>query len=260
MHNCNPADIICHERVIDLDTLFYTAGKSPALTHAVTLLKQAGVPFTTHTDLAVTHLLLPVPSFTPKELLVGGENIQTLLPQFSKDITVIGGNLNHPALIPYKSIDLLRDEMYLAKNAAITAHCAIRLALQHLPVTLDSCPVLVIGWGRIGKCLTQLLKGLGAEVTVAARKSTDRAMLSALGYNCVPMLDLDTSAYRVIFNTVPVLVLHGGGDALKIDLASKQGILADDVLWARGLPGKDAPESSGQLIAETIIRSLRQGA
>lgn len=257
MHNCNPADIICHERVIDLDTLFYTAGSSPALTHAAGLLKKAGFAFADHTDLAVTHLLLPVPSFTPKELLVGGENIQTLLPQLSKDITVIGGNLSHPALTQYPSIDLLRDEMYLAKNAAITAHCAIRLAMQHLPATLEGCPVLVIGWGRIGKCLARLLKGLGAEVTVAARKSTDRAMLSALGYTCVPIIDLDVSAFRVIFNTVPVVVLHGGGDALKIDLASKQGILAEDVLWARGLPGKDAPETSGQLIAETVIRSLR---
>ena len=39
-----------------------------------------------------------------------------------------------------------------------------------------------------------------------------------------------------------------------IDLASKLGIEAEDVIWARGLPGKDAPETSGDLIARTVIR------
>ena len=46
---------------------------------------------------------------------------------------------------------------------------------------LADCKVLVIGWGRIGKCLAALLKGLEADVTVVARKETDRAILHALG-------------------------------------------------------------------------------
>lgn len=241
-----------------MDTLFYTAGNSPALTHAVTLLTQQGFLFADRSDLAVTHLLLPAPAFTPKGLLVGEENIDTILPQLSRDITILGGNLHHRALTPYKTIDLLKDDIYLAKNAAITAHCAIKLAMNHLNTTLEDCPVLVIGWGRIGKCLAQRLKGLGARVTVAARKSADRAMLMALGYDSTPIPDLDPSPYRIILNTVPVVVLHGG-DGLKIDLASKPGIIAEDVLWARGLPGKEAPESSGQLIAESICRLLKQG-
>jgi dipicolinate synthase subunit A len=67
-------------------------------------------------------------------------------------------------------------------------------------------------------------------------------------------------AYRVIFNTVPSPVITEDesaqcrSDCLKIDLASEVGIAGDDVLWARGLPGKDAPESSGKLIAKTILR------
>ena len=48
------------------------------------------------------------------------------------------------------------------------------------------------------------------------------------------------------------------GNALKIDLASKPGIGGSDVIWARGLPGKDAPESSGELIAKTIIRLMEE--
>ena len=37
-------------------------------------------------------------------------------------------------------------------------------------------------------------------------------------------------------------------------LASQQGIEGEDVLIARGLPGKEAPESAGRLIAETVLK------
>ena len=45
---------------------------------------------------------------------------------------------------------------------------------------------------------------------------------------------------------------------IKIDLASAKGIAGDDVIWARGLPGIHAPESSGRLIAETFVRKLQE--
>ena len=47
-------------------------------------------------------------------------------------------------------------------------------------------------------------------------------------------------------------------EALLMDLASLRGIEGDRVIWARGLPGKDAPESSGALIAKTVIRLLER--
>jgi len=115
----------------------------------------------------------------------------------------------------------------------------------------------VIGWGRIGKCLAQLLKSIGAQVTVAARKESDRVMLKALGYGALDTCELDTTPYRLIFNTVPQMICPDcPGKGLKIDLASKLGLGGEDVLWARGLPGKDAPESSGHLIAQTVLRFI----
>ena len=207
----------------------------------------------------VTHLLLPVPSFGPDGGIIGGGNLGTLLSLLPKDITVIGGNLDRPELDYYATTDLLRDESYLALNANITAHCALELALNQLPVILEGCKVLVIGWGRIGKCLGKLLQQLGAQVTVCARKESDRSMLAALGYGAARLDQVDTAEYRVIFNTVPTMVLPVcPGDALKIDLASRLGLGSEDVIWARGLPGKDAPESSGQLIARTLIPLLRK--
>lgn len=210
-------------------------------------------------SMEVTHLLLPVPSFTPDGSIVGGGSLRTLLTLLPGNITVIGGNLDCPELVGYTTVDLLQNESYLTTNAMITAHCAIKVAANQLPVILDACPVLVIGWGRIGKCLSRLLRQLGADVTVCARKAKDRNILSAMGYDAVDFHEVDLSDYRVIYNTVPTMVFPTcPGDALKIDLASRLGLGSPDVIWARGLPGKDAPESSGNLIAKTVIPILRK--
>ena len=240
------------------DCILYTAGYSPAISYCVQTLKNNGFTLLSEPSQEVTHLLLPVPSFAPDGSIVGGGNLATLLTLLPRNIVVIGGNLDRPELDYYHCIDLLQDEGYLAQNAQITAHCAIKLALNQLPVTLDNCQALVIGWGRIGKCLARLLRILGAEVTVAARKECDRSMLIALGYGATNLDNIRFSDYRVIFNTVPAMLFPScPGNALKIDLASRLGLGSEDVIWARGLPGKDAPESSGRLIAGTLMPRLQ---
>lgn len=233
----------------------YVAGCSPALAHARATLN----PHLATDSGTATHLLLPVPSFEPGGNVKGGIPLEDILSQLDPDVTVVGGNLNHPALEGYQTVDLLKDPFYVTENAAITAHCALGLILTSLPVTLPGQEVLVIGYGRIGKCLAALLKYLGAAVTVAARKETDRAMAQALGYQSTAPGSWEPEKYRVIVNTVPAPVLDSGGcapDALLLDLASVRGITGDRVNWARGLPGVCVPETSGQLIAKTVLRLI----
>jgi dipicolinate synthase subunit A len=163
-------------------------------------------------------------------------------------------------------MDLLQDAFYLAENAYITAECALDVALPYLDITIRGCPTLIIGWGRIGKCLGQLLKNMGADIAIAARKEADRAMIRALGMKAVDINDLpdQLDRYRLIFNTAPELVLkreqmaHCLEDCVKIDLASKPGIEDEDVIIARGLPGIHFPESSGKLIADTLLRLCQE--
>ena len=230
---------------------FYPAGHTAALGSAVSVLKEAGFRFTDNAA-GATHLLLPVPSVDADGCIIGGGSLEEVLEKLPKDVTVVGGNLDLPG---YRVWDLLKDPDYLAYNAQITACCALQIALNKLPLILPETDALVISWGRIGKCLASLLKQNGAHVTVAARKETDRAMLRALGYTAVDTVHLDTTAYRLIFNTAPVMLLpQCPGDGLKIDLASKLGLGGLDVVWARQLPGRYAPESSGNLIAETVLK------
>ena len=238
---------------------FTTKGHSAALEYAVKDLQQYS--WKQQEDASI--VLLPVPTFDPNGSIKGGGKIEDI----PAEKILVGGNFgNHPGCKKHKCIDLLQDPLYLSENAAITAHCALCIAMENLTVTLQDCPVLVIGWGRIGKCLARLLRLLGANVSIAARKESDRALTAALGYQALNISgeNLDLSSFRVIYNTAPFMVLPEERltscrkDCLKIDLASVQGIGGTDVLWARGLPNLDAPESSGKLMAKIIRKELEE--
>lgn len=242
--------------------ILYPIGSTQACLCAAEQLKEHGITLTDHPMPEVTHILLDVPSFDDTGYLRGGGNIEGVLERLPPSLTVIGGGLNNPALADYRKRDLLQDEIYVAGNAAITADCAIRIAGEQMKATFQDCPALILGWGRIGKCLTRLLSGLGCSVTVAARKESDRAMVTSLGIGAVDYFQIPgiLKQYRLIFNTVPqtVLTRQPPEDCICIDLASSRGIIAEGVLWARGLPGIYAPFSSGKLIAERILHYSKE--
>lgn len=243
------------------DILLYPIGNTEAIRYAVHFLHQKGTALIDHPAPEVTHLLLDVPSFRSDGNLHSGEDIRFHLERLPPGITVIGGNLNHPELSGYRKLDLVKDETYLARNAAITADCALKVAAPLLITTFADTPTLVNGWGRIGKCLARMLKGLGCNVSVAARKESDRAMLLALGYRAVDF-DGTLENFALIFNTVPAPIfsreINDSRNCVKIDLASVDGLSGDDVIHARGLPGALAPQSSGRLIAEAFLKCRRE--
>lgn len=243
--------------------LIYPIGATEAVRRAAQILP---LPLIDHPAPEVTHLLLDIPSFRPDGKLRSGEDLGDILPRLPENITIIGGNLNHPLTKSYRQIDLLQDPQYLAENAYITAECTLDITLPRFGGLIRGCPVLILGWGRIGKCLARLLQDMGAEVTVAARKETDRAALVSLGFEAVDMslTGVESSKFLIVFNTVPAPVLDSRqvrafrADCLKIDLASTCGIEGADVVTARGLPGIYRPQASGALISRTLLRLLNE--
>ena len=245
--------------------LFYPIGSSESCLCASRYLIETGVAITDHPSPDVTHLLLDVPSFDTDGNLRDGTDLKHLLRMLPKKITIIGGNLDWEYLSGYRKMDLLQDPLYLAKNAAITAECALQAAAPYLKTTFADSPALILGWGRIGKCLGKLLSEIGCPVTVAARKESVRAMLNALGCGAVNFSEVPQilRQVKILFNTVPDLPLHSSlldhwKNGVAIDLASYPGMKGDSVIPARGLPGKYAPESSGKLIAETVLRLYKE--
>lgn len=233
--------------------------RSGAIKQAAAYLSQLGLLITHKPAPDVSHVLLPVPSFQ-----TGDSYLAHLLAELPNDVVISGGNLDTPLLQSYCTVDFLKDPYYLAENAAITASCALKILKERSSCPLRGRRILVVGWGRIGKCLCQLLNAHGAEVTVATRKDADRAMIRALGCRSISIEDaaLESGRFDAILNTVPAMVLPditAKPDAIVLELASKPGISGTTIVDARGLPGKMAPEKSGQLIAKTFLRlSLRK--
>lgn len=238
--------------------LLYPIGDTAACRHAAAALNAQGVPLIDHPSPEVTHLLLDIPSFRTD----GCDDLMHRLRMLPPGVCIIGGNLDRPELKACRKLDLLADPGYAAKNAAITADCAIRLAGQQLDRTFADTAPLVIGWGRIGKCLARMLQSIGCGVAVAARKDADLAMLSALGYQSIPVRELDDriGSFDLIFNTVPHPVTQTPvpNGCVALELASAAGISGNNVIQAGGLPGKLAPNSSGRLIAETVLSRLKE--
>lgn len=244
-----------------MERTIYIAGSSKAANYAGRCLQGKGFSVLPTLSGSADYILLDVPSFNPVGLLRDGSSVSKLLKELTRDTVIIGGKLGHPELHGFRTLDLLLDEQYAAENAYLTAEAALDVALPYLDITLRNCPVLILGWGRIGKCLARILRALDASVTVAARKETDRAALHSLGYQTADSTDLPPlRPYRLIFNTVPKLIVSREQMAtchpacVKIDLASRPGMDDGDVIIARGLPGIHFPESSGRLIADTIFR------
>ncbi|MBE7031031.1 MAG: dipicolinate synthase subunit DpsA [Ruminococcaceae bacterium] len=164
--------------------------------------------------------------------------------------------------------DYLEREEMAVLNAIPTAEGALEIALRELPVTLHGAQVMVLGFGRIGKVLAHMLWGLGAKVCVEARKHEDLSWIRAYGYRGVHLSQLSEVAggMQVIFNTVPHPVIDQrvisglSRDCLIIDLASAPGGVDAQkaaaagirVIPALSLPGKVAPVTAGEIIADTI--------
>ena len=164
-----------------------------------------------------------------------------------------------------------RDDIAI-RNSIPTAEAALQLAIQHTDITIHHSEVCVLGFGRVGMTVARLFANVGANVTVAVRKSADIARIFEMGLHPIYFKNINEIAPKidVFINTVPQMVVDSdliqkmNLETLIIDVASepggtdfkaaeKRGIKA---LLALGLPGKTAPKSAGNIIAETLLPLL----
>lgn len=186
-------------------------------------------------------IILPLPvSFDGKYLNAPFTEKKYLISELTNKINpsalVLGGQMKSEFTdeldkrrIKYK--DYLKREELAIKNAIPTAEGAIEIAIKETPITLHGSKCLVTGYGRIGKILSKMLYGIGAKVSVEARKFADLALIEGHDFNAVSLNELihHIGEFDIIFNTVPQMIFNKSvlerikHDALIIDLASRPG-------------------------------------
>lgn len=228
------------------------------------------------------HLILPLP------VSIDGENLncrnriiplESLIAAVKDDGIIFGGRFpdNFKKKAEERSLaimDYSEREEFAVMNAEATAEGALQAAMENTDRTIMGQNILIIGMGRIAKALIHLLKGFNANMTVAARKNSDRAWAELYGCNAIDITKIKTNLENadIIFNTVPAMMLND--ELLKnvskkcviIDLASKPGgtdfkmaeQLGIKALHLLGIPGKSAPATAGITIGKTIFNILEE--
>ena len=204
-------------------------------------------------------------------------NIKDFLSKVPADSIIFAGKcdktfLKNAEKYGIRLVDYFDREELQVLNAIPTAEGAIQIAMEETRFTIHSSKCLVIGNGRIGSILAKMLAGIGADVTIAARKQKDRAKAFSYGLRSISMGELYEciSKFDIIFNTAPNLVLDADmlaksrRNVLIVDLASKPGgvdfetarLMGIKVIWALSLPGKVAPNTAGDIIGKTILNII----
>ena len=221
-------------------------------------------------------LLLPIPTTKDGEHLTGTDIriSDAISGVFSDSVAVCYGMPRE-----YKEeilsrgahlFDLSEDEKFLSENARLSALGALGYILTEYGTDIKGARVGIVGYGRIGSRLLEMLLFLGASVTLYSKRAEVRAELSLNG------VETSDAVYRgevlceeldLLINTAPTdlsYLFEGGkiGEGLRVvELASGENFGGiEGVVRLPGIPEKLYPESSARLYRGAVSDYLlREG-
>ena len=171
-----------------------------------------------------------------------------------------------------KTFDFFEDNYIAILNAIPTAEGAIQTAMENSFKTLFNSNSLVLGYGRCGKILSNMLKGIGANVDVSYRKEEDLSYIKSYGLSPINLYKIKdyVKKYDFIFNTIPYEILNKeiltnvNKDVVIIDLASAPGgvdysyarELNIKAIYCPSLPGRVAPYTAANILKDKILSTL----
>lgn len=170
--------------------------------------------------------------------------------------------------------DLMEEKSLSVKNSAATAEGMIAEALIRSPKNLRDSRCLVLGYGICGRTLASYLSGIRCEMRVLEKSPEACSCAKADGMYVLEKDDFLRELERtdIIFNTIPEMILGSKQlacvkkGAWILDIASGAGgvdyagaqKLGVQAVRLPGLPGKYAPYTSAQIIADTIFQKLSE--
>ncbi len=165
-----------------------------------------------------------------------------------------------------KFFDYFSQEDFVIYNAYLTAQGALKLLLNNTDEFIRSKKILVTGYGRVAKAVSETLNNSGTDTYVTARSKAQLEEASCRGLKTIEMHNLSSCIhlFDFIFNTVPSNIFtkddisHFHGKYFELASApfgvKKEYFSGQSGIFIDGgaLPGKYLPYSSAKKIAETI--------
>ena len=169
-----------------------------------------------------------------------------------------------------KWVNLWTDERLLRENAWLTAESAVASAMRSRPLHMCGLRCGVVGYGRIGQALTDILLNLGGEVRVVSGSRKKRGAIDGIGAKAWPREQAAEAleGCALVFSTPPFPVLGEAEmtrlkpGALVLDLASPPyGVdleaaekLNFEARREPGLPGRYCPMSAARALYNAVLR------
>jgi hypothetical protein len=179
--------------------------------------KRADLDFPRGSDEGVIYLL-PIPSVKDSVHITGTDiSIESIIKEAAVGSVFVGYG------IPYSMVSLInerkclvfdgeRDEIFVDKNARLTAEGTLGRLMTEGSLALSDMKVGVIGYGRIGSHLCRMLTAVGADVTIFSSRTREQILRAdeilraeVLPYSALGKFDLSSQA--VLINTAPAAYL-----------------------------------------------------
>ena len=212
-------------------------------------------------------ILLPIPSTKDNRTVLNTKvYINDVLDMLDGETLVSGYGLPSEFILGArdrgaKVVDLALDEEFLVENAELTALCTLGIFLCSTKSSPREVNVGIVGYGRIGKSLTNLFLYLGAHVKVLTSRDDTRLELCEWGVASSSSVgDGRLDGLDVLINTAPAVLFNRKSipNGLRVmDLASGDNF--PDIPTVEkypSIPAKMFPCSAGRAWGRAIERYL----
>lgn len=229
------------------------------------------------------NIILPLPVSKDGKYLYSivpmKETVEEIVSYFTAKHSVFAGMLSKPMEAKLSKngsrvYDYFKREEVTVMNAVPTVQGILKAMIDNIEYTINSSNCAVFGYGRIAGVTADVLSSIGANVTVCARKYADLARAKTKGFEACLIKDFNKIAHNfdMIINTVPSVIIKREilenlrTDCLIIDVASAPygtdfAVASDlgiNAILCSSLPGKVAPKTAGEIIADGVLNILKE--
>lgn len=160
-------------------------------------------------------------------------------------------------------VDVKDDEEFTEENARLTAECTLAYIMNKSDVSARELCVCIVGYGRIGRTLAEMLLFFGTRVTVITRRESVKMELLFSGVDASLVAEAELSRFDLVINTAPArLFSKKQCEAIRgavLELAPGENLDgAQNLTRLPSLPAKMLPISGGKAYAAAILRAISE--